>query len=504
MKESIILIILIALFNSCNNNPTKSEVYEMVFKDDFVFVEPKVIGNTFYIDPQIGSPNGDGSINNPWRTLQEVIDSGLIQCYKYSENYNSNSPLILKNENGIVKGGDKLILRDGYHGFLTYSEMIFKEWPTIEAYDNEEPIFSRINFTGAFEKIYLKNLTINKSSFVGDESYWIADEINYNTSSCLYLGSSNFWGPCREIKINGLEIKTTDNVTLWNANTWVERAASGISLRSAKKVDVVNCNIKNIQMGISIDYNSDSSNVAHNNISNYSGDGARLCSNDCFFGYNKISNCYDVDENHDDGIQSFSRGADGSSGSGVLKNNVVRSNLIIGVTDFNNVLAGNPQGIGCFDGLFENWIVENNVIITNHYHGISFYGFINSQILNNTVVDQVFDDGMAPWIRINNHKNGTKSNNCIVANNIAASSISTEGDDIITCNNFIIGSDNHGLYEYLFDDYNLYNLSLINNDTTRLYLIDHGKTYDAAFSSIRDHLLNIRDSIPDIGAYEWN
>ena len=45
------------------------------------------------------------------------------------------------------------------------------------------------------------------------------------------------------------------------------------------------------------------------------------------------------------------------------------------------------QAIGCFDGWFVNWVVENNVIITDHWHGITFLGMRDSRIVNNTVID---------------------------------------------------------------------------------------------------------------------
>lgn len=504
MEKILYLFIAAFLIVNCNNSVTDSDEYKIELKKDFEFVEPEFTGNIYYVDPVNGSADGDGSLNNPWRTLQEVIDSGLIKFYSYSENYNINSELVLENENGIVQGGDKIILREGYHGYITLSEMMFDDWLTIEAYTGEEPVFSRINFTGAFKKIYMKNLTVDKSSFVGDEPYWTATEVNYNTSSCLYLGSSDFWGDCRELKFNGLKIKTTDDISSWNADTWVERAASGISVRSAKNIDIVNCEITNISMGITLDYNSDSCNVAYNSVKNYSGDGARLCSNYCFFGYNRITDCYKVDENHDDGIQSFSRGANNESGGGVLCGNVVRGNVIIGTTDFTNNLAGNPQGIGCFDGMFEDWVIENNIVITSHYHGISFYGLLNSQILNNTVLDQSFDDGMAPWIRVNNHKSGAASNNCIVANNISTSSIYVEGENIVTVNNFVVGSNNQQLYEHLFKDYSSYDVNLNDNDSTQLYLIDKGTVIDNTFSSLYDQLLIERNILPDIGAMELN
>ena len=77
------------------------------------------------------------------------------------------------------------------------------------------------------------------------------------------------------------------------------------------------------------------------------------------------------------------------------------------------------QGVGLFDGMFENWVVENNLVITNHWHGISFYGAINCKIINNTVVDNDLTPSPDPWIMVNDHKNGTPSSGVIVRNNIA-------------------------------------------------------------------------------------
>jgi hypothetical protein len=77
------------------------------------------------------------------------------------------------------------------------------------------------------------------------------------------------------------------------------------------------------------------------------------------------------------------------------------------------------QGIGCFDGFFDQWIVENNVVITDHWHGISFYGMRDSRIVNNSVIDNIDGQPGPPWIMVTDHKNGTPSDNVVVRNNLA-------------------------------------------------------------------------------------
>jgi len=492
-------IFLALITNSCkkdqNSNPLDNY-------GDYTFEEPAVIGNTFYIDPVNGSPNGDGSSQNPWRTLQEVIENGLIETYQHSESYNPNSELVVVNEGAPVKGGDKLVLLTGYHGFINLNNFIFKDWLTIEAGEGQTPVLSQFKVTGAFEKFYLKGLTIKKDSYQGATDYWLADDINHNTDACLYLGSSDFWGNGKDVKISGLTMKTTDDISSWDADEWVQKVAAGVSLRSVENIEIYNCTIENISLGIAIEYNSDYSKIVGNSIKNYSLDGARIISNHVLFAYNSIIGCYKVDDNHDDAIQSYSRGEDGTPGTGILYNNIIRGNLIIGITSPDQPLAGTPQGIGCFDGFFDGWIVENNVIITNHYHGISFYGMRNSKIANNTVIDQIPGDDLSPWIMITDHKNGTPSENCLIANNIASRAINAEGNGVLERNNYVIGHSNYSQNAEIFVDPEHFDFHLLINDFTDQNIIDKGEFIDGLLSSAIDKDNADRNVPPDLGAYE--
>ena len=64
---------------------------------------------------------------------------------------------------------------------------------------------------------------------------------------------------------------------------------------------------------------SDASNslVSGNLIANFRGDGIRGLGDDMIYEYNTIKNSYDVDDNHDDGFQSWSYGS-GGVGTGVV------------------------------------------------------------------------------------------------------------------------------------------------------------------------------------------
>jgi hypothetical protein len=104
------------------------------------------------------------------------------------------------------------------------------------------------------------------------------------------------------------------------------------------------------------------------------------------FQYNTIKNSYAVNGNHDDGFQSWSSGA-GGVGTGEVVGIVLRGNTFINYEDPNQPHRGAMQGIGCFDGMYVDWVIENNVIIVDHWHGISFNGVRNTRIVNNTVLD---------------------------------------------------------------------------------------------------------------------
>ena len=168
----------------------------------------------------------------------------------------------------------------------------------------------------------------------------------------------------------------------------------------------------------------------------------------------------------------------------------------------NNPLNGSLQGIGCFDGMFDNWIVENNVIISNTYHGISFYGMTNSKIANNTVIDQVPDDNVSPWILITDHKDGTESANCSVFNNIVSSSVSIKGNDVTETNNYVIGKANFDTLYTIFKDPDMNDLHLNDNLFNLENIIDKGLYDMYMISSEIDQEKEQRINFPDLGALE--
>ncbi len=302
----------------------------------------------------------------------------------------------LQNAINNVQGGDTITLLSGSYGNLSISGKNNSSAVTISANAGANVVFTSINFNNS--------------------NYWNLVGVNIKpryTSGADGKNAVNLDGSYLTIK--NCIINYSDDITGWTETEWLALTGNGISMEGTN-INVLNNSITAVDHGIG----SDASNslISGNIISDFRGDGIRGLGDDVVYEYNTIKNSYDVDDNHDDGFQSWSVGSDGV-GTGVVKNIVLRGNTIINYEDENQPYKGNMQGVGLFDGMFENWLVENNLIITDHWHGISFYGAINCTIINNTVVDNDLTPSPDPWIMVTDHKNGTPSSGVIVRNNIS-------------------------------------------------------------------------------------
>jgi parallel beta-helix repeat protein len=302
----------------------------------------------------------------------------------------------LQNAINNVQGGDTITLLNANYGALTISGKNNNSFVTIRANTGATPLFTSVNFNNS--------------------SYWqlIGVDIKprYN-SGADGKNAVNLDGSY--LTLENCVINYSDDIAGWTAADWLSKTGNGI-IMDGDNIIVINNTITAIDHGIAC--SSNNSLVSHNFIVNFRGDGIRGLGNDDVYEYNTIKNEFDVDDNHDDGFQSWSVGP-GGVGTGTVNNVTIRGNTIINYEDANQSYKGNLQGIGLFDGMFENWIVENNLIITDHWHGISFYGAINCKIINNTVVDNNNEPEPDPWIMVNDHKDGTPSSGVIVRNNIA-------------------------------------------------------------------------------------
>jgi len=365
-------------------------------------------GGLFYIDPINGNASNDGTAEHPWRTLEQVAADGLIETQGYDNlPYTGDNPLVVKNPQGPVKAGDTLVLLSGYHGALELSGAINDTPIIVQAAAGHTPTLSHISLVAACNWHFV-GLTITPSAAATYEKQTL-----FNAASHSWHGSSS------QITIEDCQLYSVTDTSAWSADEWNALACNAIAM-SGDQMTAQNNTCRNVNFGITI--NGNLGVVAHNTVENFAGDGMRSLGNDLLFEYNLVKNCYDVNDNHDDGFQSWSINDDPPRERVTL-----RGNTIINFEDPNQPLRGPLQGIGCFDGPYVDWVVENNLVITDHWHGISLYGAVDSRIVNNTVVDADPGNPGPPWVMFHDHKDGTPCSGCLIRNNIAAT-VSVSGD----------------------------------------------------------------------------
>jgi hypothetical protein len=331
-----------------------------------------------------------------------------------------------------VGPGDRILLRSGYHGEVVIRDAYNVAPITIAAQPGHAPRLGRLELRSVQHWI-VRGLSISPSHAAPplDPSYVASIE------------DHGFWGPSWDVELADSEVFTVDDAGSWGAGEWMD-ASSGIRIAS-DRVTVRGNRVRNVRFGITAD--GKGALVSRNVVDGFSADGMRGLGDDSVYEYNRILNCYvgseHGDTNHDDGFQSWSVGP-GGPGTGEVRNVVLRGNVLVSTTDPSHPFTTSMQGIGCFDGLFVDWVVENNVVATDHWHGISFYGMIDSRIVNNTVVDVNETTPGPAWILVTD-SDGTPSQNVVVRNNLATD-FSIGGTDVVADHNLEIAQADVALY----------------------------------------------------------
>ncbi len=379
-------------------------------------------GTEFYVDPQRGASTGDGSKDKPWRSLQEVIDQGLIASQTWDAlPHKPGHKLVPLHAEGPVKAGDTIWLRNGDYGDVMIRRHYNRDFITIAAAAGHEPHIRSLRLqSGAFWK--LKGLHLSPQYGEGKQP-----------RAMLHIESHGWTGPVHDVVVEDCVLQSATDTSGWSASDWNQRSVSGIDA-DGQRIVIRGNQLKNVNFGISV--SATHSLVERNTITNFAGDGLRGLGNHSVFQYNVVKNCYDVNANHDDGFQSWSVGPNGV-GTGEVVGITLRGNTIINTEDPNQPHRGTLQGIGCFDGMFVDWVIENNVVIVDHYHGITLGGARGCRFVNNTVIDPNDRRPGPAAIRIGNHKRGMRSSDCIVRNNLT-SALHVDGDNMTVDHNQLV------------------------------------------------------------------
>ncbi len=402
----------------------------------------------YYIDPINGSSSNSGTKSDPFRTLSEVLSQ-----------LGSDIP-----------DGSFMFLSTGYHGVPIFSKHHDSPIHVLAA-SGQTPTVERINFS-------FTNNWIVSGLKISPESAGILEKRSY----------VNIFAQCEDITVSNCEIYSIKDSESWTKEDWHQHCGDGIS-SLGEHCQFINNYIYNTWFPVQL--RADNNDFNYNIIDRFGADAIRGLKNNQNILYNQVTNAtvddYDAGQ-HDDGFQSWTFNEP-------VKNMVIKGNQIADLTDPNLPLKAKiMQGIVCFDGFTEDWVIEDNLVITHHSHGISLYGANNCKIVNNTIVKnpyKLFLPSHNPWIRINKHKDGRLSNANLTRNNIMTSSFQDEYPGTFDHN--YVGSS----YGLIFQDYNNWDFHLKDSDK----VIDMGKKEDAstydADSKIRED-----EMVIDLGCYE--
>ena len=353
---------------------------------------PKPTGRVYYVDPAKGSPDNDGSAAAPWRTVEEVIQKGLIRTRSAEGK--------VSRPNAPVQPGDTLLLRSGYHGEIHLAGAHNEQFITVASEPGQRPVVSRLEIRDGAKWI-IRGLTITPEG-----------SPRPHKGDLVVLAEG---GPSEELILEDCFLYTALDSSKWTAKDWME-ACSGIFLgRHGTKLVARNNHILNTRFAMALC--SPDSLCEGNIVENFSADGIRVTRDDLTVQYNVIKNIYlsdaDGDANHDDGIQVFLF----NKGTGTVRRAVIRGNLIITREDPAQPFPATMQGIGCFDGPLVDFLVEDNVVLVSHWHGISLYDAQNCVIRNNAVYTKWLEVRLRPWIMLGGKQGAAKGNR--VEHNIA-------------------------------------------------------------------------------------
>jgi parallel beta-helix repeat protein len=297
----------------------------------------------------------------------------------------------------VIKGGDTVILMDGLHGPIKISKAAFDNPVTIRSMNGRKARVEWIFVDGGTRNIIFRDFSI-----------WPSD---LNAIERKRLVETNLGAT--DLTFDNLDIRGGSDAfeyPRWTLAQWQAHSVNAFTTRGPR-TKIINSQITGVGFGIQT--LGDDSLIANNTISGYAGDGMRALGNRTTVRNNKVTDCVRINDNHADGFQSWQR-------TGAVDGLVIDGNTILEWSNSTvNPLRCKLQGIGLFDGFFDNLVVQNNIVSSSAYHGISVYGARNAKIINNTVVSASGNPAKSPWLGVFPHKNKTPSTDVIVANNLA-------------------------------------------------------------------------------------
>lgn len=344
----------------------------------FLLLDLPVSAEIRFIDPtpRAQSDAADGSMAQPWPSLAAAFASDQIA------------------------DGDSLQLLSGEYGEVIISKAVFKTPVTISP------------AKGAM--VHLTGLKIDRSQNLSFHGLAIWP---------LGAGKGQLVKTDRRsvgIVFQNLDIRSrvdADTYPSWSKDDWLSSRRGGILLGGPDNA-LLDSHLTGLAFAIGAI--GARARIEGNVVRGFSGDGARVLGDASVFSHNQIEDCVQVDKNHADGFQSWSLGPDRRPGKGTVRGLKIENNSIREwANPILSPLRCSLQGIGMFDGMYEDVIIRNNLVEVSAPHGITVAGGRRVVVTYNTVINNRAVNRKFPWIAVVPHKNKTPSEDVVIANNIA-------------------------------------------------------------------------------------
>lgn len=345
-------------------------------------------GQRYFVDPATGSAGNPGTEEAPWRTLAEVVSSGKI------ERRAADGTLTAA---GVVRPGDTLVLRDGDHGKVDLSGYFNPQKVYVLAADGAQPRLAGLTIhTGA--GWWIQGLTIEASGCG-------------NGAGIVSVGESGTTATASAVELVGNTLRSTKDASSWSDSDWKSTACTGIHLVNVTDVRAAFNELRHVRDGIRI--NGKRITLERNLIDGFSakaipiaGAGVRGVK----IRGNLASNAYHLANESQTLIHGS--GCDGCGDFEISRNRLLAYRGGWVPAEHRNA----TQGIGLFDGPYDKIDIVNNLVICNHWNGISVLQASDVRVINNTTVMAVPTVGGPDrsWIQVT----GTLGS-VIVRNNLA-------------------------------------------------------------------------------------
>lgn len=371
-------------------------------------------GHSFYVDPQRGSPDGDGSRERPWHDLQFLVSAGLLGESEREVRWHNRlasrltgqpaSMHVASRPEAVIGSGDTIILADGDYGVVDLSGLANAGYLTIAADEGANPRFSGLYAAGASHFIFRK-ITVSAPTVSHPSGRLMS---TYSTQS----------GRADNILFDAIAVASPIAVAAIDRRQTTASLPDGIQI-GGDCITVRRSTLRNLQSAISV-VRARMVNIADNAIHDFTVDGIQFSGTDIAILRNVI---YDhwrtANKLHPDCMQGQPQG-DQVFGPVTISHNVCIARLA--------PAGGRPagaepadgfgwQGISIFDGRWRGVTIACNLVMPTMQHGIALYGATNSRVEHNVVAGT--PEGRLSWIAMMPSKEGRAASGVAVRGNRA-------------------------------------------------------------------------------------